>query len=40
VEGLNLTDESQRIYNRYSNQLLNANQFEKRYNIGARYTFE
>lgn len=40
VEGLNLTNESQRIYNRYPNQLLNANQFEARYNIGARYTFE
>ena len=40
VEGLNLTNESQRIYNRYPNQLKNANQFEARYNIGARYTFE
>ncbi len=40
VEGLNITDESQRIYNRYENQLKNANQFEARYNIGARYTFE
>jgi outer membrane receptor protein involved in Fe transport len=40
VEGLNLTDESQRTYNRYPNQLKAANQFEARYNIGARYTFE
>ncbi|MGB5345652.1 MAG: TonB-dependent receptor [Woeseia sp.] len=40
VEGLNLTNESQRTYNRYPNQLLTANQFESRYNIGARYTFE
>ena len=40
VEGLNLTDESQRQYNRYPNQLKAANQFEARYNIGARYTFE
>ena len=40
VEGINLTNESQRIYNRYPNQLLSANQFEARYNIGARYTFE
>jgi TonB-dependent receptor len=40
VEGLNLTNESQRIYNRFPNQLKNANQFEARYNIGARYTFE
>ena len=37
VEGLNLTDESQRQYNRYPNQLKAANQFEARYNIGARY---
>jgi len=40
VEGLNLTNESQRTYNRYPNQLKAANQFEARYNIGARYTFE
>jgi TonB-dependent receptor len=39
VEGLNITNESQRIYNRYLVQLKNANQFEARYNIGARYTF-
>lgn len=40
VEGLNVTNESQRIYDRFPNQLLNANQFEARYNIGARYSFE
>ena len=40
VEGLNITDESQRIYNRFPNQMKNLNQFEARYNIGARYTFE
>ncbi|MBT8131479.1 MAG: TonB-dependent receptor, partial [Gammaproteobacteria bacterium] len=40
VEALNITDESQRTYNRYSNQLLSANQFGARYNIGARYTFD
>ena len=40
VEGLNITNESQRIYNRYPIQLKNANQFEARYNIGARYTFD
>ncbi len=40
VEGLNITNESQRIYNRFSNQLKNANQFEARWNIGARYTFD
>ena len=40
VEGLNILDESQRKYNRYPNQLKVANQFEARYNIGARYTFE
>ena len=39
VEALNITDESQRTYNRYENQLLAANQFGARYNIGARYTF-
>ncbi len=40
VEGLNITNESQRIYNRYPNQLKFANQFEARWNIGARYTFD
>ena len=39
VEAINVTDESQRIYNRYANQFTDANQFGARYNIGARYTF-
>ncbi len=39
VEALNITDESQRIFNRYSNQFKEANQFGARYNIGARYSF-
>lgn len=36
VEGLNLTDETQRTYVRYSEQLLRANQYGARYNIGFR----
>ncbi|MBT8089192.1 MAG: TonB-dependent receptor, partial [Gammaproteobacteria bacterium] len=40
VEAINITDESQRIYNRYPNQFTDANQFGARYNIGARYSFE
>ena len=39
VEAINITDESQRIYNRYSNQLRTANQFGARYNLGFRLTF-
>jgi TonB-dependent receptor len=39
VEGVNVTDESQRIYNRYSNQLRTANQFGARYTIGFRVVF-
>ncbi|QMW16141.1 TonB-dependent receptor [Pseudoalteromonas sp. MT33b] len=39
VEGLNLTDETQRTYVRYSEQLLRANQYGARYNIGFRYSF-
>lgn len=39
VEGLNLTDETQRTYVRYSEQLLRANQYGARYNIGFRYAF-
>ncbi|MCQ8879081.1 TonB-dependent receptor [Pseudoalteromonas shioyasakiensis] len=38
-EGLNLTDETQRTYVRYSEQLLRANQYGARYNIGFRYSF-
>ena len=40
VEGINITNESQRIYNRYPNQFTDANQFEARYAIGARYVFK
>jgi TonB-dependent receptor len=39
VEGLNLTDETQRVYVRYSEQLLDASQYGAIYNIGARYKF-
>ncbi|MFY8328688.1 TonB-dependent receptor [Pseudoalteromonas sp. ZZD1] len=39
IEGLNLTDETQRTYVRYSEQLLRANQYGARYNIGFRYAF-
>lgn len=39
VEGLNLTDETQRTYVRYSEQLLRANQYGARYNLGFRYAF-
>ncbi len=39
IEGINITDESQRIYNRYENQLRTANQFGARYNVGFRVTF-
>ena len=40
VEGINVTNESQRIYNRFPNQFTDANQFEARWAVGARYTFE
>ena len=39
VEGINITDETQRMYSRHRNELLNAIQSGPRYNIGARYTF-
>ena len=39
AEALNITDETQRVYSRYSEQLLRANQYGTRYNIGARYRF-
>ena len=39
IEAINITDESQRIYNRYENQLRTANQFGARYNVGFRFTF-
>ena len=39
AEGLNITKETQRSFSRYSEQLIQANQFGARYNIGARYRF-
>ncbi|MFT7558122.1 MAG: TonB-dependent receptor [Flavobacteriales bacterium] len=39
VEGLNITDETQRVHGRYENNLLNATELGARYAIGARYTF-
>ena len=39
VEGINVTSESQRIYNRWPNQFTDATQFEARWAIGARYSF-
>ena len=39
AEGLNVTKETQRAFSRYSEQLIQANQFGARYNIGARYRF-
>ncbi|WP_323813236.1 TonB-dependent receptor [Cellvibrio sp. NN19] len=39
VEGLNVTDESQRVYARYENQLKSAAQYGARYNLGVRYNF-
>jgi TonB-dependent receptor len=38
-EGINITDETQRMFSRHRNELLNAIQSGPRYNIGARYTF-
>jgi len=39
VEGLNITEETQRIYGRYEEQLLHARQYGARYNLGMRYNF-
>ncbi len=39
VEGLNITEETQRVYVRYNEQFLNGSQYGARYNIGARYNF-
>jgi TonB-dependent receptor len=39
VEGINVTDESQRVYARYENQLKSASQYGARYNLGVRYNF-
>ncbi len=38
-EGLNITEETQRAYVRFSEQFLRGAQFGARYNIGARYSF-
>ncbi|MBR9909658.1 MAG: TonB-dependent receptor [Gammaproteobacteria bacterium] len=38
-EGINVFDDSQRVYNRFDNQLRTATQFGARYNIGVRYTY-
>lgn len=39
VEGINITDESQRVYARYKNQFKSAYQYGARYNLGLRYSF-
>ncbi len=39
VEGLNITDETQRLHGRYKEQMLSAQQFGPRYNVGMRYSF-
>ncbi len=39
VEGINVTDESQRVYARYENQFKSASQYGARYNLGVRYSF-
>lgn len=39
LEGINVTDESQRVYSRYENQFKSASQYGARYNLGVRYTF-
>jgi iron complex outermembrane recepter protein len=39
VEAINVTEETQRTYSRYKEQLLSANQYGARYSIGARYRF-
>ncbi|TVQ39030.1 MAG: TonB-dependent receptor [Wenzhouxiangella sp.] len=39
VEGLNVTQETQRVYVRYPEQLLAGNQYGARYNLGARWRF-
>lgn len=39
VEGINVTDSSQRQYARFESQFKHAEQWGARYNIGARFTF-
>ncbi|QTH62765.1 TonB-dependent receptor [Psychrosphaera ytuae] len=38
-EGLNITEETQRVYVRYEEQFLSGAQYGARYNLGARYSF-
>lgn len=40
VEGINVTESSQRQYARFENQFKHAEQWGARYNIGARFTFQ
>jgi iron complex outermembrane recepter protein len=39
VEGINITEETQRTYSRYKEQFISGNQYGARYSIGARYRF-
>jgi TonB-dependent receptor len=39
-EGVNLNDETQRIYGRFEEQFLSAAQFGPRFNLGVRYTID
>ena len=39
LEGLNVTEETQRVYVRYPEQVIAANQYGARYNVGARWRF-
>ena len=39
LEGVNVTEETQRTYTRYPEQFLRGNQYGARYNIGASFTF-
>ncbi len=39
LEGLNVTEETQRVYVRYPEQLIAGNQYGARYNLGARWRF-
>lgn len=39
AEGINVTNETQRLYGRYKTTMMQAVEGGPRYNIGARYTF-
>ncbi|MDT8450505.1 MAG: TonB-dependent receptor [Wenzhouxiangellaceae bacterium] len=39
VEGLNVNEETQRVFTRFREQVLRANEFGARYNFGMRYRF-